>query len=392
MIASPVRSPRSRSDSSHSGQVTASTGPAYARSGNECRAPGTSHNVLVILDQIIAEIQRQGPIGFDRFMEIALYAPDGGYFATGSLRSDRGGDFLTSPEVSPLFGETIARFVAAERERIGEPFSVVEVGGGSGSLLRPLLDGLDPPPPAMVIERSAAARASIGSMVPEAEVIAELSRMRGVIVANELLDNMPAALVVRRGDGWKELRVAVTNSDLELVDAEPRTEVVEWADRYAGPVSEGGRVEVQLQVTEWIRGALGQLESGALLLFDYGDLAEGLESRRAEGTVRTYRSHHLGPDPLAEPGATDITMDVNFSAVIAEVENSGTSVEFLRQDDFLEQWGLRDRVGAIRDQELAAARDGRTMERLQLRSRITDAETLMHPRGLGDFRVVVCRT
>jgi SAM-dependent MidA family methyltransferase len=78
--------------------------------------------------------------------------------------------------------------------------------------------------------------------------------------------------------------------------------------------------------------------------------------------------------------------------VIAEVENSGTSVEFLRQDDFLKQWGLRDRVGAIRDQELAAAGDGRTMERLQLRSRITDAETLMHPRGLGDFRVVVCRT
>ncbi len=346
----------------------------------------------VILDQIIDEVQRQGPIGFDRFMEIALYAPDGGYFATGTLRSDRGGDFLTSPEVSPLFGGTIARFVAAERERIGEPFSVVEVGGGSGSLLRPLLDGLDPAPAAMVIERSAAARASIGSMVPEAEVIAELSRMRGVIVANELLDNMPAALVVRRGDWWKELRVAVTNSDLELVEAEARTEVVAWADRYAGPVPEGGRVEVQVQVTEWIRGALGQLESGALLLFDYGDLAEGLESRRAEGTVRTYRSHHLGPDPLAEPGATDITMDVNFSAVIAELENSGTSVEFLRQDDFLEQWGLRDRVGAIRDQELAAARDGRTMERLQLRSRITDAETLMHPRGLGDFRVVVCRT
>jgi len=348
--------------------------------------------VLVILDQIIDEIQRQGPIGFDRFMEIALYAPDGGYFATGSLRSDRGGDFLTSPEVSPLFGETIARFVAAERERIGEPFSVVEVGGGSGSLLRPLLDGLDPAPRAMVIERSAAARASIGSMVPEAEVIAEISRMRGVIVANELMDNMPAALIVRRGDGWKERHVSVTESGLELVDAEPRTEVVEWADRYAGPVPEGGHVEVQLQATEWIRDALGQLDAGALLLFDYGDLAEGLESRRAEGTVRTYRSHHLGPDPLAEPGATDITMDVNFSAVIAEVENSGTSVEFLRQDDFLEQWGLRDRVGAIRDQELAAARDGRTMERLQLRSRITDAETLMHPRGLGDFRVVVCRT
>jgi SAM-dependent MidA family methyltransferase len=84
-------------------------------------------------------------------------------------------------------------------------------------------------------------------------------------------------------------------------------------------------------------------------------------------------------------------MDVNFSAVIAEVENSGAALEFLRQDDFLDQWGLQDRVGALRDAELAAARDGRTMERLKLRSNITDAEALMHPRGLGDFRVVVGR-
>ncbi len=360
------------------------TGSAYARSG-------IGHHVPVILDQIIDEIRRDGPIGFDRFMEIALYDADGGYFATGSLRSDRGGDFLTSPEVSPLFGGTIARFVATERERIGEPFAVVEVGGGSGSLLRPLLDGMNPAPPPMVIERSAAARASIGSMVPEAEIIDGLSRIRGVIVANELLDNMPAVLVVKRGNGWRERHVAVADSGLELIDAEPRTEVLEWADQFGGQVAEDGRVEVQLEAARWIRSTLGQLDAGALLLFDYGDLAENLESRRAEGTVRTYRSHHLGPDPLVEPGATDITMDVNFSAVIAEVENSGAAVEFIRQEDFLERWGLRDRVGALRDEELAAARDGPTMERLKLRSKITDAETLMHPRGLGDFRVVVGR-
>jgi SAM-dependent MidA family methyltransferase len=345
----------------------------------------------VILDQIIDEIRRDGPIGFDRFMQIALYDPDGGYFATGSLRSDRDGDFLTSPEVSPLFGETIARFVAAERERIGEPFSLVEVGGGSGSLLRPLLDGLDAAPSTMVIERSAAARASIGLTVPEAVFIDELNRVRGVIVANELLDSMPTALVVKRGDGWRERHVSDAGSGLELIDAEPRAEAVEWAGRFAGPVPEDGQVEVELQASRWIRGALEQLDAGVLLLFDYGDLAENLESRRVEGTVRTYRSHHLGPDPLAEPGATDITMDVNFSAMVAIAEEAGATVEFLRQDDFLEQWGLRDRIAALRDDELAAARAGETMDRLKLRSQITDAETLLHPRGLGDFRVMVCR-
>jgi SAM-dependent MidA family methyltransferase len=77
--------------------------------------------------------------------------------------------------------------------------------------------------------------------------------------------------------------------------------------------------------------------------------------------------------------------------MVAIAEEAGATVEFLRQDDFLEQWGLRDRIAALRDDELAAARAGETMDRLKLRSQITDAETLMHPRGLGDFRVVVCR-
>ncbi len=324
-------------------------------------------------------------------MELALYDETAGYFSTGRLRSDQGGDFLTSPEVSPLFGETIARFVGAERERIGEPFTLVEVGGGSGSLLRPLLDDLDFAPPVLAVERSAAARASIGETVPEAEFGDELAPMRGVIVANELLDNMPAALVVRRGSGWQERRVAVVDGGFELVEVAPRPEVADWADRYAGPVAEGGQVEVQAAAIEWVRGVVGRLEAGALLLFDYGDLAENLEHRRPEGTVRTYRAHHLGPDPLAEPGQTDITMDVNFSAVLAAVEESGCEVELLRQDDFLEQWGLRDRHRDLRQQELDAARDGRSMDRLRLRSRVTEVETLLHPRGLGDFRVMTAR-
>jgi SAM-dependent MidA family methyltransferase len=346
---------------------------------------------VVLLEQIIDEIRSEGPIGFDRFMEIALYDPAAGYYSTGILRSDQSGDFLTSPEVSPLFGETIARFVTAEHDRIGEPFTMVEVGGGSGSLLRPLLDALDIAPRVMAVERSAAARASIGETVSEAEIVDELGTVRGVIIANELLDNMPAALVVRRGSGWQERRVGLADGGLELVEVPPPPEVAEWADRYAGPVPEGGQVEVQLIATEWVRDAGGCLEGGALLLFDYGEVAENLEHRRPEGTVRTYRAHHLGPDPLAEPGATDITMDVNFSAVVAVAEDSGYEVELLRQDDFLEQWGLRDLHRDLRDQELVAAREGRSMDRLRLRSRVTEAETLLHPRGLGDFRVVVVR-
>jgi SAM-dependent MidA family methyltransferase len=94
---------------------------------------------------------------------------------------------------------------------------------------------------------------------------------------------------------------------------------------------------------------------------------------------------------LAEPGATDITMDVNFSALVAVVAGSGCEVELIRQDDFLEQWGMVDLQRELRSQELEAARGGDSMERLRLRSRVTEAETLLHPRGLGDFRVLVVR-
>ncbi|MEE9298345.1 MAG: SAM-dependent methyltransferase, partial [Acidimicrobiia bacterium] len=194
----------------------------------------------MLSEHIIAEIRRGGPMGFDRFMEIALYDPEAGYFATGALRSDRAGDFLTSPEVSPLFGETIAQFVAAERDRIGEPFTLIEVGGGSGSLLRPLLDALDPAPSVVAVERSAAARAAIAERVPEADLAETVPALRGVVIGNELLDNMPAALVARRDKGWSERVVNIEDDRLVLADGEARPEVTAWAEAHAGPVPDGG--------------------------------------------------------------------------------------------------------------------------------------------------------
>lgn len=342
----------------------------------------------VVRERIVAEIRAGGPMGFDRFMEIALYDPEDGYFTAGALRSDRLGDFLTSPEVSSLFGETIARFVTAEHHRIGGPFSVVEVGAGSGSLLRPLLDALPfRVTHVQVVERSAAARASVARTVPEAELLDEIpAHVRGVIVANELLDNLPAAVVERGADGWIE-RVVIEDGDgLGWGSRAPSAEIVAWADAHAGPVPVGGVVEVQLEATRWVADALDRLSAGALLVFDYGDLAESLAGRRDEGTIRTYSGHHLGAEPLAQPGQTDVTLDVNFTALVA-----ATGGEVLSQAAFLERWGLRERLDELRTAELEAAREGRIMEQLILKSRITEGETLLHPRGLGDFRVLVAR-
>jgi SAM-dependent MidA family methyltransferase len=348
----------------------------------------------VLIDRIATEIASSGPMYFDRFMEVALYDPADGFFGSGRLRSHRSGDFLTSPEVSPLFGETLARFALAERDRIGHLDAIVDCGAGSGALLAGLMPGIAAVP-AYAVEVSPAAQESIRGRLPGVGVMGSLGEItggrRGVIIANELLDNLPAAVAVRAGDGWEEEAVGIGGTGLIQVRVPIRADVSAWAERHAPGLPPGARVEVQLAAGVWLRSALDWLHAGAVVVIDYGDTSEGLGPRRAAGTIRTYRAHHLGPDPWLEPGATDITMDVDFSALSKVAEEAGASIEYSSQADFLARWGLRDRLGEIRHAELAAAREGRTMDRLVLRNGVTEGETLLHPRGLGDFRVLVAK-
>ena len=148
---------------------------------------------------------------------------------------------------------------------------------------------------------------------------------------------------------------------------------------------------MQLAATAWLADVLDRLNGGAILLIDYGDTAENLLPRRSDGTLRTYRAHHLGPHPLDEPGETDITADVNFTALEATARARGAEVTLIRQDDFLSSLGLRNRLSDLSQAELDAVRAGDEMERLRLRTLKTEAETLLHPRGLGDFRVLIAK-
>ncbi len=347
--------------------------------------------------KLLSRIRESGPLPFEEFMEACLYDPEHGFFATGPLRSVKAGDFLTSPEVSPRFGAMLARFVAAERKRLGDPpgFAVVDVGAGSGSLLRALLAEPGAPRNAWAVEASPAARRALAEVVGPARVVGSLGELpgplAGVFIANELVDNLPVALAVRQGDGWAERWVGADGGELALVARPARRAVGDWCDNYAGAVPDGGLVEVQIAATNWVGTALSALATGALVVIDYGGTAEELEPRRTQGTLRTYRAHHLGPDPLLEPGATDVTSDVNFTALMAAAAQAGAAVEFHRQDDFLAGLGLRDEVRELRHRELVLARDGDPLQRLEIRSARGDAETLLHPRGLGDFRVMVAR-
>jgi SAM-dependent MidA family methyltransferase len=347
----------------------------------------------VLKDRLLDRIGRHGPIPFEEFMETALYDPEHGYFTSGSLRSAKEGDFLTSPEVSPLFGQMLARFVDRERHRIGDPqgFTVVDVGAGSGSLLRPLVESLARPVEAWAVEVSPAARTALAPTRAVGTLDELPASFPGVIIANELLDNLPVALAVWTSGGWRERWVGVVDDRLAFVEVPARPEVAEWADSFGLHVEEGGQVEVQLAAAGWLRSALSKLEVGSVVVIDYGDTAQGLAARRPEGTLRTYRGHHLGPGPLEGPGETDITVDVNFTALEAAAHEEGASVDLIRQDDFLMALGLREELARLRQGELALAQAGKASERLRVRSGLTDGEALLHPRGLGDFRVLVAR-
>jgi SAM-dependent MidA family methyltransferase len=344
----------------------------------------------LLRQRLIDQIRHSGPLPFEDFMRACLYDPDGGFFATGPLRSTKGGDFLTSPEVSPWFGRIIARYVVAT----APGGDLVDAGAGSGSLLRSVLDAPEAPTGEVVaVEASPAARRALRGVEGVSRVVSDLAELpdqiEGTIVCNELLDNLPVALAVRAGDNWEERWVGSGPDGLELVAATARPEVAAWADRFGGMVPVGGMVEVQLEAQAWVTDAVARLVAGSLLAFDYGGTTEELEPRRTQGTLRTYRNHHLGPDPLLEPGETDVTVDVNFTAMADAATEADAVVEILRQDDFLEHWGLRDELTRMRHRERELARTGDAMERLVVRSEITDAETLLHPRGLGDFRVLV---
>lgn len=345
--------------------------------------------------RIIALIEDEGPLPFDTYQEMCLYDPGEGFFsAAAGVRSSYGGDFITSPEVTTHFGAAIGRYVNSESIRAGTRSQVVEVGAGSGSLtdaMRSEVTDAD----FYAVESSEVARRQLREILGSDRVVESIDGLPAaqhrITVANELVDNIPVALVVRADDGWVEQRVGWSGSEFGFVHVAPRSAVLDWVERHAPLVPVGSQVEVQLGAGVWLRELVGSSPTGSALVIDYGGTTEELLTRRTSGTLRTYRGHHLGPHPFLDPGKSDITVDVDFSALLDEAASLGAQAELLRQDDFLSSLGLRDVVSTLRRTELALAREGDVMGQMRIRSERVDVETVLHPRGLGDFRVLIAR-
>jgi SAM-dependent MidA family methyltransferase len=342
--------------------------------------------------RIIDRIARSGPMRFDTYMDTCLYDPDGGYFSAGSVRPGTGSDFVTSPEVSPAFGALIAGW-ATECDSSGNA-ALIEIGAGSGALMREIAPGwLDNGRRVYAVEISGASRGAIAAECPGVEVVASFEGLPvggdAVIIANEVLDNLPCALARRRAGSWVELAVDADSERLVLVEVAARREVVDWCNATFSAVDDGTVVSVQIAAGWFIEGILKRFGRSSLCIIDYGASSNDLAHRDAASLVRTYRAHETGYDWLEAPGATDITVDVNLTAIEAVVVRSGAQVEISKQRDFLIGRGAAERIREAREREELHAADGDVMSQLVARSERVGIEALIDGDGLGGFQVIL---
>ena len=322
-------------------------------------------------------------VPFSEFMADALYGPSG--FYTNAGRAGRRGDFITSPEVGPLFGAVVARFLDAEWRRLGQPelFTVVDAGAGPGTLARSVLTAAPACAAAMryvAVDVSGSQRALHPDGVESSAFMPD-GPFDGVIIANELLDNLPFRLVVH-DDGWREAFV------VELPDGR----LVEQLSACLDPMpsvlptvaSLGDRAPIQTAAHEWVGDARSRLRRGTVIAIDYASSTTAELARRPwREWLRTYRSHARGDHYLADPGSQDITAEL-------AIDQLPEPDAVRSQAQWLQLHGIGELVeeGKRYWQTHASRPDVAAM---RMRSRISEAEALVDPSGLGAFSVIEWR-
>ncbi len=336
-------------------------------------------------DDIRAAIAAHGgSIPFHRFMEIALYGEHGFYATSGS--AGRRGDFITSSEVGPLFGAVIARALDAWWHEMGQPngFTVVEAGAGPGTLARAILAAAPrclESGSYIAVEVSDAQRQLHPSGIESRPDLPDRP-ITGVVLANELLDNLPFDLAVFDG-AWREAHVAA-DRDRFVEVLVPMDEVRDFLP--ANP-PHGARAPIQTGVRNWLRQAAEILEDGRILLFDYCTpvTAQAALSPWREW-LRTYVGHERGGHYLLRPGEQDITNQVMIDQLSRVVEPEAVRT----QAQFLQLWGIDELVDeGRRVWEANAARPD--LAAMKMRSRISEADALLDPSGLGAFSALTFR-
>lgn len=348
-------------------------------------------------EAIIDRIKREGGISFRDFMQIALYEPGLGYYCSARETMGRSGDYLTSPEVSPLFGAMVGRQLRETWDALDQPsrFDIVEVGAGNGTLCRDLLRWAQRAEPEMldalrfvIVEAIPAlrtkqqARGESDGFRSRVQWLTEIPlEIEGCVITNELLDSLPVHRVAMREGALREIYVTSDGARFVEEFREPAVEVRRYFNDLKLLPGEGCRAEVNLEAPDWIRKAGRSLKRGFVLTFDYGYEARELYAPwRMDGTLLCFYRHNPSSDPYARIGRQDMTSHVDFTTLQRAGEEAGLRTAGLTsQAEFLTHLGIAEALpppeGEI-DLE----------ERLARRRAISE---LLDPAGLGRIKVLV---
>ena len=351
-----------------------------------------------LVARIRAEIEAAGPMTFARFMELALYEPEAGYYAGGAGGPGRAGDFLTAPEGHPIFGWSIARRLEASWAELGRPgeFVVREHGAGAGALALGVLEGLRRSGSPLLhairyqpIETSGPARRALPAAIDAAGLAAHVQEpddrsATGAVIANELLDALPVHRV-EGGPAGRLLECFVTvdaAGELTTVLGEPSTPGLAARLNAEGVTLEPGQPgEICLAIDAWVRAAAAPLDRGLFLVIDYGYPAADLYAPTRGSTLRAYHRHRVHADPLVAIGRQDLTAHVDLTAVQRAATANGLALRRrTTQGHYLADLGIGDLLVSLQ-----SGPDANLEAYLAARAAVV---RMLDPRATGAFAVL----
>ncbi|HLB27487.1 MAG TPA: SAM-dependent methyltransferase [Dehalococcoidia bacterium] len=357
--------------------------------------PATENAALK--EAIVERIRSQGPLTFRDFMDAALYHPQHGYYRSRREKMGREGDYLTSPEVSPIFGVMLGRQLREMWHAMGKPlrFDVVEAGAGTGRLCRDILRWARSHAPEYrgalsytIVEVSAAQaerqRETLAEEGCDVRWPGELPEgTEGCLLSNELLDSFPVHRVTVRDGALLELFVGWDGARFVEELHPPSTPALESYFASLGLLpGEGCLAEVNLAALDWVRAAGRALRSGFLLTLDYGyEAAELYAPWRKDGTLLCFHRHNASGDPYARLGRQDITSHVDFTSLRRAGEESGLrTLGLVSQGEFLTDLGIGEAMAPPGEGDV-------DLEEYYARRRAVSE--LVDPAALGRIRVMV---
>jgi SAM-dependent MidA family methyltransferase len=332
-----------------------------------------SQSASPLEQRMIERIHKEGPITFDTFMEMALYEPGLGYYASGDIEIGRAGDFYTSQHVHPAFGAMIARQLEEMWEILGRPsdFYAIEPGAGAGLMCMDIMDYLKNREvfhslTYIIIELNSSVRQKQKTLLEKhsAKVrwvssLKELERIRGCVLSNELLDAFPVHLVEMDGE-LKEIYISVdgehdisaeTDSfpagNIQEIKGPLSTDALpEYLNEFDIALPEGYRTEINLRIRDWLKAAGKTLSEGFILTIDYGyPVWEYYSEERNRGTLLCYSRHQLSENPYVNIGKQDITAHINFSSLKKWGEEYGfRTLGFSPQGTYLVSLGIDELI------------------------------------------------